>query len=192
MKKRVLIHEESVYKSNLNSGLIAFMSLICIDFINIVVNQLKKTNNAEFPSIAQGCEEEISKILVNFDLKELRKVIASYRIVDVNINHVRVKKYILLSNKKVLDYLDEQLYINILNCVYDLLIKAYKSFSMEPFSKKIRIGKKICEALYAELSFEEAINILAVDINSWINYNFLDGFCKIEDDDEGLLLKVTI
>jgi hypothetical protein len=63
---------------------------------------------------------------------------------------------------------------------------------MDRFSKKIMVGEKTCEALYPEFEFDDAIEILAEDVQTWINYNLLNVFCKIEYAQEGLYIIVEI
>lgn len=205
MEERVLICEKSKYKSYLMSGIIAFMSLLCIDeripmmlskerIREIVTDKLKQLEKQKFPSIALACEMEISKLLPNCNFEELRKLIVEYYIVEEFTPGFKVDiiNYSYVTSEKVLKYLDEQLYINVLNCVYDLMIKAIKIHSMERLSKKIMVGEKTCEALYPGVEFDEAIEILAYDIQIWINYNLLNNFCSIEETDSGLYLKVEI
>ena len=205
MEERVFICEKSIYKSNLNNGLLALMSLVCVDeripmflekdlLIKMVIKQLKQLDKAKFPEIASACEGEISKLLPNCDLTELRKLIIEYYIVENTTLRAKVEilNFTSVTSLKVLKYLDEQLYIIVLNCIYDLMLKAASKLSMEEFSKKIMVGKKTCEALYPEFEFDDAIEILATDIQTWIDYNLLNGFCQIEESEGGLYLKVTI
>lgn len=205
MEERIFLYEKSAYKSSLHNGTITFMALLCVDLripmllkkeriIEIVIKQLKEQERVEFPDIAMACEKEVQKLLPNCDLTELRKLIVKYYIVQkaTLIPNIDIINLVTVSNKKVLKYLDEQLYINVLNCVYDLMIKASKILSLDTFSKNIVIGEKTCNALYPGIEFYDAIEMLAEDIQSWINYNLLNGFCSIEDIENGIYLKVTI
>lgn len=205
MEERIIITENSIYKSNLNNGVITFMALLTVDpripillsketIMKVVLDNLKRLENASFPDIAASCEKELTNMLPTYDFKELRKLIVEYYIIEKKnpILNIPLGDFDSVTSEKVLKYLNDQLYINVLNCVYDLMMKAIKIHSMERFSKKVMIGKKTCEALYPEYEFDDAIEILAEDIQTWINYNLLSGFCQIEDAEEGLYLKVEI
>ena len=205
MEERITIIQNNIYKSNLNEGIITFMALLTVDpripillsketIIKIVIDNLKKLENASFPDIAAVCEKELTNILPGYDFKQLRELIIAYYIVEQTTPTPKIPaiKSDSITSKKVLNYLNEQLYINVLNCVYDLMLKAAKLLSMDRFSKKIMVGKKTCEALYPEFEFDDAIEILAEDVQTWINYNLLNVFCKIEYVQEGLYIIVEI
>lgn len=206
MAKRILICEKSSYNSKLNDGILAFMILILGDFrvsclikkeeiIGFIINVLENLEESEYPILAFEAEKEIEKLFPSYNFFELRKKIISYLILEQNRGMIGLRyedSISSISNEKVLKYFDEQLYVKVLDCVYDLLIEMSKKLSFDTFSKKIRIGRKTCSILYPDYEFEDSLKLLTIDILMWINYNKLGAFCSLEKAEDCLYLKVTV
>jgi len=162
--------------------------------IEMTIDMLKKMEGAEFPNLAVEIEKEITKLLPSYDFSEFREKIVEYLVLMeiTSLSKIKVLSIATISNPKVLNYLDVQIYKNILKCIYDLMNKASETLSMETFSKKMKIGVKTCNVLYPEKNFEEALEILTDDLNTWIAYNEMIAFCSIEKCEDGIYVKVTI
>lgn len=208
MEKRLLLYENCTYSSNLLAGTLAFMLCMLGDvkipeifgkekLVEVTLKTLKKISGVNFSGLAANMQLEMEKIYPAYDYTVLKQEITKGLVMEKKlgigeINNIDNNPFISVSNKKVIKYLDEQLYIVILNCIYDMLETAKKQLSLSHFHKTIKIGEKTCKALYPDMDINEAMAVLAYDINMWIEYNRLFVLLNLESNDNFLYLKVMI
>lgn len=206
MDKRLLLCENSTYNSKLLSGTLAFMFCILGDIrlseifgketlVDLNLKVLKKVSKVNFSALAANMQQEMEKIYPFHDYTMFRQEITKYLVMENMIESDEddsADYFSTVSNEKVIKYLDQQLYSNILGCIYDMLENAKKQLSLSPLSKIIKIGEKTCKALYPDSDISEAMGNLAYDISMWINYNYMLTLLDLEMHNSELYLKVKI
>lgn len=172
--------------------------------VEILLSKLKDNENYEYYILAANFLVEVSKRYSEYKFDRLRREIVSiyissyishsgilemrnylYDMKDKGLN----KKYDI--NIKTLNFLDEQIYLKIINCCLNIIFSIENSLT-PTFKKYISITKNTSKLLYSELSENEGIKKLYEDIKAWIQYNNLDYFIESWINEDKIYLGIKI
>lgn len=214
MEEKILLNQ-TCYKTNLSEGIKAFVMFYILDFkffakftkeelLDVIINELKVKENEEFESILVEVIETFDKKHKDYNFKIARKGIVEFLLLGEQLygqskefinniiaqNSNMVKKLHRI-NRKVLDYLDNQLFYKIIDCYYLIVADVFNSKSNPSNKKKIEISEKTYDVLYSDVECEKRCYDFIYDIRMWIFANSMEDLIEVLEKDKKVYIVIN-
>lgn len=214
MEEKILLNQ-TCYKTNLSKGIKAFVMFYILDFkffakftkeelLDVIINELKVKENEEFESILVEVIETFDKKHKDYNFKIARKRIVEFLLLGEQLygqskefinniiaqNSNMVKKLHRI-NRKVLDYLDNQLFYKIIDCYYLIVADVFNSKSNPSNKKKIEISEKTYDVLYSDVECEKRYYDFIYDIRMWIFANSMEDLIEVFEKDKKVYIVIN-